>query len=659
MVLIFEYPEFTLCMKLNYQLISDELVTFYDHMKTAIVDGTSSSKALFNKITSIQSRELKADEFQAAWETVANIDTNVQLQNTDGRILAALSLTVDSNMWSWFNTNVTEPTQYLANLPIHNLKPEGLPTLPNQWILPMVTTVRCSLIANLPVKLLAMDYLGLDAPDYETSASRRADPASVLRHVESAVTLWLNFQAKPGTRLETSRAVATFVSIAHTAFGSPNFLYLTHIQNGLKKLRSTLTKERIPLDQVPWKQLAEELKAHPLADPNSRESSALNCLVNLLQVASGFSQPSETQVDFEKVVGAGEAGLNIFTSSLAQSHQKIILHHEMESPQPSPIPQPPPPSSDPERFSTFIAFLKAAFWVAQEDKTPMTLTQERITKDRDYFLPFRQLGPSKQIILNDPDGPFSPAKLKTREGFFDAVIFRLITQASPFLLVEKQVCFGSLRSFQEATKGKVQESYCNPTATGQHSRFRNIPHIPTYWTNSADWGDYVNSPEITFDSLRTWLTGKTGSGTRFYGMGNLVGWLLATDYAYAGLVTMPDVSEVGRIIYDIGAGGKGGLKLLGFDVSTKEACAKAMERVWAKVQEHLTSAELSQMGLEPITLEHALCKFSRLYKKCIAKVSSHFHYAPQNSDLTSFLIQSRMTISKYPINWLGHIYIKP
>jgi hypothetical protein len=658
MVLIFEYPEFTLCTELNHQLISDELVTFYDHTKTAIIDGTSSSKALFNKITSIQSDELKADEVQAAWEMVANIDTNVQLQNADGRILAALSLTVDSNMWSWFNTNVTEPTRYLADLPIHNLKPEGLPTLPNQWILRMVTAVRCSLIANLPVKLLAKDYLGLDAPDYETiSASRRADPASVLRHVESAVTLWLDFRAKRGTRLETSRAVATFVSIARAAFGSPNFLYLTHIQNGLKKLRSTLTKERIPLDRVPWKQLAEELKTHPLADPNSKESSTLKYLVNLLQVVSGFSQPPEIQVDFKKVIGAGEEGLNIFTSSLAQSHQEIILHHEMESPRHSPTPQPSPPSPDPERFSTFIAFLKAAFWVVQEDKNPMTLTQERIAKNRDYFLPFRQLGPSKQIILNDPDGPFSPAKLKTREGFFDAIIFRLITQASPFLLAEKQVCFGSLHSFQETTKGKVQESYCNPTATGQHIRFHNIPHIPAYWENSADWGDYVSGPGITFDSLRTWLTGKKGSKTRFYGMGNLVGWLLATDYAYAGLVTMPDVSEVGRIIYDIDAGGKGGLKLLGFDVGTKEACAEAMECVWAKVQEHLTSAELSQMGLEPITLEHALCKFSRLYKKCIAKVSSNFHYPPQNLDLTSFLIQSRTTISRYPINWLGHIHI--
>ena len=73
-----------------------------------------------------------------------------------------------------------------------------------------------------------------------------------------------------------------------------------------------------------------------------------------------------------------------------------------------------------------------------------------------------------------------------------------------------------------------------------------------------------------------WVTGREGKKTRFYGMGSLVGWLLASDYAYAGLVQAPEPSKVGEIMFKINAGGKSGLALLRFNVSTQEACAEAM-----------------------------------------------------------------------------------
>jgi len=280
------------------------------------------------------------------------------------------------------------------------------------------------------------------------------------------------------------------------------------------------------------------------------------------------------------------------------------------SPSPQLLPSPP-------NLGRFFSFLRAAFKVTEEDTIPTTPTQEVIVQDRDYYLPFRQLGPSKRVILNDPNGPFSPTRLKTREGFFDALIFRLITQASPILVQEKQVCFGSFVRFMDAVKEKDKHDYCNPTATGQHYRFRNIPHITDYWEHTADWSAFASHAETTLKSLLTWLT----SSGRFYGMGNLVGWLLASDYAYAGLVAMPGASAVGEIIFKINAGGKGGLELLGFDVNTQEACADAMVVVWEAVQNTFTPAEIEEMVLDPITLEHALCKFKRLYKKCIAGVS--------------------------------------
>jgi len=273
-------------------------------------------------------------------------------------------------------------------------------------------------------------------------------------------------------------------------------------------------------------------------------------------------------------------------------------------------------SNSPLDLACFFSFLRAASSVTEESSTPpYTLMQHKIVQDRDFYLPFRQLSPSKRIILNDPQGPFSPARLRTQGGFFDALIFRLITQASPILLQEKRVCFGSLTDFRSAVKDKAQSDYCNLGANGRHDRRRNIPHIPTYWKHAADWSELVNGPKMTLKSLMAWFTSQEGRKTRFFGMGNLVGWLLASDYAYAGLVTMPDVSEVGKIIFKIDAGGKAGLRLLGFKVDTSEECVQSLSTLWTVLHSFLTQAEIEEMGLDdPVTLEHALCKFKRLYR---------------------------------------------
>ena len=289
----------------------------------------------------------------------------------------------------------------------------------------------------------------------------------------------------------------------------------------------------------------------------------------------------------------------------------------MVNPPQLPIPH---PSQSSPNLTHFISFLKIAFQVAKEGAIAQTLTQEAIVENPDRCLPFRQLAPSKKIILADPNGPFSPTRLKTREGLFDALIFRLITQASPFLLEEKQLSFGSPAQFHKAVKGKDIRHFCNSRATGQHDRLRNIPHIDTYWEHTVGWETYANGEDVTLETLLAWFTGKEGKATRFFGMGNLVGWLLASDYAYAGLVALPDASKVGEIIFGINAGGMGGLKLLGFNVSTKEACAEAMSSLWMKVQELLSPEEIHELGIEPITLEHALCKFQRLNKTYISKV---------------------------------------
>ena len=237
----------------------------------------------------------------------------------------------------------------------------------------------------------------------------------------------------------------------------------------------------------------------------------------------------------------------------------------------------------------------------------------KISNDPDRYLPFRQLAPSKRIILDDPQGPFSPQRLKTRGGLFDAIIFRLITQASPILLEGKEVYFGSPDKFHRAIKGQEYAYYCKRGATGQYDRFKNIPHIDRYWEQTAGWEEFISDSNVSFDSLLKWFTGRQGRQKRFPGMGNLVGWLLASDYTCAFLVGHPTAFDVGEIIFGIGAGSKQGLRLLGFDTNSKKACGTAMEAVSAAVHKELTLQERTGLGIDVITIEHALCKYARLY----------------------------------------------
>lgn len=183
------------------------------------------------------------------------------------------------------------------------------------------------------------------------------------------------------------------------------------------------------------------------------------------------------------------------------------------------------------------------------------------------------------------------------------------------------MCFGSPAGFNHAVDGREHAYYCKRNATGQYDRFRNIPHVDQYWEQTAGWEEFISNSEVSIHSLLKWFTGHQDGTKRFPGMGNLVGWLLASDYAYARLVNTPTPFDVGKIIFAISAGSKKGLSLLGFDTQDENACGAAMEAVWAAVHKQLILLERTEVELDVITVEHALCKFARLHN-IFVKVSS-------------------------------------
>lgn len=304
----------------------DELRVLWSSVNTTISEGHSDQASL-NTVHTIQLGKLGAHNIPSTWENLAKIDANIEIRPTDARILTALSLESHSEMWTWFNKHVTEPTQYLTTIPISSSQDVEPSTIPNNWIFPLVQSVRLSLLIGKAITLEPKCFF----PDLHGAPNYTAPPGSglmatrIIHHVEAAVVLWLQFRPRPGMCLDTSRAVATFTSITRRIFKSSNFLYLNYIQIAVKKLRSTLTEEKIPLMKVPWEKLASELENHPLAHQDSRESLILDHLSELLWAISNLPHPHPTDMSlqYKKAVEVGgNAGVEIFAKSMSQLLQR-------------------------------------------------------------------------------------------------------------------------------------------------------------------------------------------------------------------------------------------------------------------------------------------------------------------------------------------------
>ena len=280
-------------------------------MLSEIADGKRSMEALLSDITQVrfqlhpdggemelvERRELQvkhAKYIQTAWEALAGLDTNVKLKHLHSRICTATSLISLVNMWSWFDTQCSQPAKLLAALEMpHLLVGNADQVLPNDWIHPLVCKVRLQLMISTQTSMILMpeDYFpSLDAPPYCGKKRRRLGDHTIeetLAHVESAVLLWLKFPAQTRVLREASQGIAAFISKVHSIFKNYDFLYLQSIQVGIMKLRSTLLKEKTYLSNIPWQDLSTELIDHPLADDQSQEVSVLQILVEHLQGIEG------------------------------------------------------------------------------------------------------------------------------------------------------------------------------------------------------------------------------------------------------------------------------------------------------------------------------------------------------------------------------------
>ncbi|KAF6759706.1 hypothetical protein DFP72DRAFT_806004 [Ephemerocybe angulata] len=246
--------------------------------------------------------------------------------------------------------------------------------------------------------------------------------------------------------------------------------------------------------------------------------------------------------------------------------------------------------------------------------------QELVFNNTDKKLPFRDKAISRRTVLQS-GGPFSAANLRTRAGFFSVLVHRAITHQSDFLTIHGERMFSSLRDFKTRLakyKGKEPTFFCTGSAYGAWTALKTT-NSDQFWEASGkpahtDW--LLGSCKTTFESL----VSKLSHSNEFPSIGPLIAYLIAADYAIAGVIDMPDDFTMGRLIFRIGKGGLKGLTALGFKVSTEDETADAFHALYDIVCKRISVERRAQMDFNVFVLEHMLCKFKRLSIKAYTDI---------------------------------------
>ncbi|KAI0086699.1 hypothetical protein BDY19DRAFT_908118 [Irpex rosettiformis] len=281
-----------------------------------------------------------------------------------------------------------------------------------------------------------------------------------------------------------------------------------------------------------------------------------------------------------------------------------------------------------------IQFLQDSFVAVQAlndvgaYSSDLTDSQKFIMKRPDFYLPLRELAPSRAIMTAGLDRDFA----STRAGFFSLQVFRHIhfnTEAFRLCPPDlRQVQFHTLADYKQYVAalqahfpGRGDFFFCNKRALGSPVNDRTIERADDYW-------DVAMSPDYTWPPPRRFAAAYQ-SMTEFKkclapehkhlwsGVGSLSMFLLLLDMHFVGLVDEPTVEDIAGIVASLQKGATFGLRSLGYlNASFNNIeCRNQFTQFHDDVSQALSEEQAKQYGWSPIVCEHTLCKFSRLFKE--------------------------------------------
>ena len=417
--------------------------------------------------------------------------------------------------------------------------------------------------------------------------------AQVLNTVNEILRSWLCYPTPGQCRIQ-----AWLVHVLVKEFGR-SVLYLDSVWKTYTGAR------RQSIDARSWyissfkdvKPLELAAANHPLSNPSSSESCALLELATLIDsfITNGFEALPQQDTDKR-------------TTTIPQLE-----------------------SLEGRKRELFVHFVTDSLSIFLEETQGNSKLKKAMDKFPDKLIPFREQAPSR-LRLRGEDGPFSKEYARTTKGAYSAAVWRGVTYATPFSILNRMV-FTSYDDFELARMeaGSQDEGYfCDKAAYGTFNPVRTVKLAEDYWKTLAagKWPKFVGDRIVPFTECFNFFTaGK--SPPDFPQLGPLASYLLAADFSYCRpkVVDSPTLSEMAILIHSFNKGAVSGLESAGFippravkklrkgDLKVK-GDLKDIERGFGEVYELLRkiipAEHQEDINLDLIMTEHTLCKFSRV-----------------------------------------------
>ena len=482
-----------------------------------------------------------------------------------------------------------------------------------QWLVKLVQDVQEAYHLRYSQHQFSSSSYGITLPSHTTTflfinknrnvREENARRIQVLTTVNEILRSWLCYLSPDQCRIQ-----AWLVHILVKEFGRP-VLYLNSVWKTYTGAR------RQSIDTQSWyissfgdiKPLQQAAANHPLSNPNSSESHALQELATLID--------SFMEDDLEIIPPTEEGTATVMVNQMTYP---LDLSNE-------------------RKVKIFVQFVQDCLSIFLKQNQDNAKLKKEIDRIPDKLMPFREHAPSRQRIRGD-DGPFSTAYACTTEGAYSAAVWRGVTFATSFSINNRMV-FTSYEDFKLACReaGDQEKSYfCDSGAYGTINPQRKVELADAYWKTlvKGTWTGFVKDRIVPFmECYHFFIAGH--APPHFPQLGPLAAYLLTADFSYCRpkIVESPTLSEMAFLIRSFNKGAMAGLEHLGFitpRVRSKggkgtnvgkadlKECETAFGRVYDLLKKTIPEEHQEKINLDLIMTEHTLCKFSRaLGKKLI------------------------------------------
>ena len=406
-------------------------------------------------------------------------------------------------------------------------------------------------------------------------------------------------------------------------------------QNPLDYLSLTHgNRRRIPASSEVYDLILPMLEHHPIFVADSQESSILDTLDYLLHLwtdknGPAHQLPSPKARTVSKHVSASrplpDASDDVRT---AQNHVFLLWLRRVASV----LRRVPKPN---DTFDVVLDF--------QGSKDAVV---KKIATRPDFYLPFRERAPARQRVISTVYG--NQQRLRSAEGFWGVLAYRGVFYGSEF--ARHHDCnFADFEAWStfKANSDKPDAYFVDKNAYGTAISQRSLDRLSEYWDDRESWMALLGKHPggLTFEVVYDFLSqhrpnsnfgkplpsgqknpkGKTHSlgpnidvrktTMLFHSIGSLNALLICGDLAMAGIVNMPTKLEMGDLIFKLNKGVRGGLMKLGMigEYPSANEVINAFVSLCDYLEQHLTDEEKETMGYSTSMVEHACCKFKRLF----------------------------------------------